>query len=152
MKLTIAIGARIVIMNLVHMSREKIKAILKEAYGTIKYDAVDSLCDLMDSELTEDVVSGVVEPKGRHLFKNSPYFDIKLFRAALQKAVDNGIDVDYYYHSVKDWSEAGAHKKVRWIPTARNFMRRDMERGSLKKVITQVRLKNNSAVEKYLKT
>lgn len=61
------------------------------------------------------------------LFENSKFFDIDAFKAALQDEAEAGIDVEYYYYAVKDWSASKGAKKYDWIATARNFMRGDTD-------------------------
>lgn len=41
------------------------------------------------------------------------------------------IDIGYYFHAVADWSAQKGKKMKDWIATARNFMRRDMEKNQL---------------------
>lgn len=45
----------------------------------------------------------------------------------------DSIDVLYYYHAVKDWSESSNTKRTEngWISTIRNFMRSDRDTGKL---------------------
>ena len=61
------------------------------------------------------------------LFENSKFFDIDAFKAALRDEAEAGIDVEYYYYAVKDWSASKGAKKYDWIATARNFMRGDTD-------------------------
>lgn len=61
------------------------------------------------------------------LFENSKFFDIDAFKAALRDETEAGIDVEYYYYAVKDWSASKGAKKYDWIATARNFMRGDAD-------------------------
>lgn len=65
------------------------------------------------------------------LFENSRYNDIELFKASFDGPEFADVDLDYYFHSVADWSSSKGAKKRDWIATARNFMRGDMEKGKL---------------------
>jgi len=65
------------------------------------------------------------------LFENSRYNDIELFKASFEGPEFADVDLDYYFHSVADWSSSKGAKKRDWIATARNFMRGDMEKGKL---------------------
>lgn len=62
------------------------------------------------------------------LFKNSTANNIEMMREKFKEWVDMGVDVDFYFHSVKDWS-ATKTKVFRtedgWVATMRNFMRKD---------------------------
>lgn len=71
------------------------------------------------------------------LFANSRFSDIDAFRKEFPADSFPGIDIDYYYHSVADWSASGGKRKRDWIATARNFMRGDKEAGKLKMLVNE---------------
>lgn len=81
------------------------------------------------------------------LFENSKFFDIDAFKAALRDEAEAGIDVEYYYYAVKDWSASKGAKKYDWIATARNFMRGDADAKRLHKVQDD----DNANMIQYLK-
>lgn len=81
------------------------------------------------------------------LFENSKFFDIDAFKAALRDEAEAGIDVEYYYYAVKDWSASKGAKKKDWIATARNFMRGDADAKRLHKVQDD----DNANMIQYLK-
>jgi phage replication O-like protein O len=57
----------------------------------------------------------------KHLFKNSPFFDISKFS---EKLTEWPIEkITYYYHAAKDWSEAENKKKSNWISAVKNWDR-----------------------------
>lgn len=66
------------------------------------------------------------------LFANSRYADKEVFVKEFPQDMFPGIDINYYYHAVADWSASGGKKKRDWIATARNFMRADKEQGRLR--------------------
>ncbi|MFA5298323.1 MAG: hypothetical protein WC389_08975 [Lutibacter sp.] len=68
------------------------------------------------------------------LFCDSPVSNMSLFLSQMTKELTLGIDVSYYYFAVRDWSGSANKKRTAkgWIATARNFMRRDNEKGKLK--------------------
>jgi len=70
--------------------------------------------------------------KLKHLFKDSPLYDIELFRKVFIQADELGIDIDYYYRAVKRWSNSSGAKKVKWKDTAEGFMETDKSKGKLK--------------------
>lgn len=86
------------------------------------------------------------EPKKRRsLFRNSDVYPIEKFRGQLAKEMSLGIDLDYYWHAVLDWSDVKDTKELRtaagWVATARVFMRGDAE----KKGIKMIQLAENAA-------
>lgn len=73
------------------------------------------------------------------LFEDSKYYDYELFREILAndpEVRDLGIDFNYYYMRIKNWSAAGGEKKKDWIATAKNWMLSDARAGKLAKVNT----------------
>lgn len=66
------------------------------------------------------------------LFANSRYADKEAFVKEFPQDKFPGIDINYYYYAVADWSASGGKKKRDWIATARNFMRADKEQGRLR--------------------
>ena len=66
-----------------------------------------------------------------HLFSNSPYFDIQEFKAKFEGTDYEAADLDYYYESIKNWSESKGAMKKDWIATARSFMLRDRKDNKL---------------------
>lgn len=73
------------------------------------------------------------------LFEDSKYYDYELFREILandQEVRDLGIDFNYYYMRIKNWSAANGEKKKDWIATAKNWMLSDARAGKLAKVNT----------------
>lgn len=81
------------------------------------------------------------------LFENSKFFDIDAFKAALRDEAEAGIDVEYYYYAVKDWSASKGAKKYDWIATARNFMRGDTDA----KRLHTIQDNDNANMIQYLK-
>lgn len=81
------------------------------------------------------------------LFEESRFAALEDFKAAMQKEAQAGIDVEYYYYSVKDWSASKGAKKKDWIATARNFMRGDADAKRLHKVQDD----DNANMIQYLK-
>jgi hypothetical protein len=79
------------------------------------------------------------DKKKKTLFKNSEVF--KMLKAPndyseFEKQFSDYAKVDlvYYFHSVKDWSDQKDMKRTKagWLATIRNFMRGDIEKNKLK--------------------
>jgi hypothetical protein len=71
--------------------------------------------------------------KGQHLFSESPYYDdFELFESKFSGTKYEFCDLEFYFESVKNWSDAGGNKKVDWIATARSFMLSDLRNNKLK--------------------
>ena len=71
--------------------------------------------------------------KGQHLFSESPYYeDFELFESKFKGTKYEFCDLEFYFESVKNWSDAGGNKKVDWIATARSFMLSDLRNNKLK--------------------
>ena len=60
--------------------------------------------------------------RGLHLFKNSPYFIKEDFIDSFKGSEYELADLDFYYESVKNWSESKGALKKDWKAVARNFM------------------------------
>ena len=93
--------------------------------------------DIITGEIFSDGEIEVVETfrgtseNKKVLFSQSRFFDIEKFKAALAKESAAGIDVEYYYYSVADWSASKGEKRKNWISTARIFIRNDVDRKTL---------------------
>lgn len=75
-----------------------------------------------------------------------------LFLGKFKKEIELGVDVEYYFNSVKDWSETKTQAKFKrtakgWIATARNFMRSDKNENKLKMQIVNNKQTNTDAFE-----
>lgn len=68
------------------------------------------------------------------LFAKSKYSDLDKFKAEFEGPEFAGVDIEYYFHAVADWSSSKSKKRADWIATARNFMRSDMAEGKVKKI------------------
>jgi hypothetical protein len=80
-----------------------------------------------------------LDPKAETTFQQSPVYDKKLFFSQLFKEGEMGIDLNYYYGAVDDWTEGLSSRDKRkkktargWIAQARTFMRMDNNDGKLK--------------------
>lgn len=93
-----------------------------------------------------ELFSEIPKKEKNHLFKNSEFFDIEKFRAKFSTEISAGVDVDHYYHSVLNWSEAGGKKKINWISTAKNFMLGDKKSGKLM-MLTSSKIKLQDTAE-----
>jgi hypothetical protein len=65
-------------------------------------------------------------PCGKHLFKNSRYYDITAFRAALPQWTAE--TCQEYWEKARDYSEAKGAKYADWIAAVRNWERMDRQR------------------------
>ena len=89
-------------------------------------------------------------------FEDSPVRDLKVWRSQLQKEADLGIDVDYYFGVVRDWSltlDPRTKKAKRtprgWVATARQIIRRESNEGKLKTTVAKNE-ETNKAMQDYL--
>jgi len=83
-----------------------------------------------DKEQDKDMVKDKV--KGKHLFLNSEFYQIELFRAKFQEEEKYlCFDLDHYHESIKNWSAEGK-MKLDWIATAKNWMLRDLKENKAK--------------------
>ena len=71
----------------------------------------------------------VMVKEKNHLFKNSIYFDnLDLFVNDFESNDKYKIfNAEYYYESVKNWSDGNNEKKSNWVSTARNWALRDFK-------------------------
>lgn len=70
------------------------------------------------------------------LFINSEFNDYSTFVKAMGEYAGGkykSADMNYYYESVKNWSQSKQAKKVDWIATASGFILRDIRDGKMKK-------------------
>ena len=65
------------------------------------------------------------------LFENSRFADYNTFAAEFTAPEFANVDIVYYFHAVADWSAQNGKKMKDWIATARNFIRRDIEKKKL---------------------
>lgn len=73
------------------------------------------------------------------LFEDSKVANYEIFYEILAndpEVRDLGIDFNYYYMRIRNWSAAGGEKKKDWIATAKNWMLSDARAGKLAKVNT----------------
>lgn len=94
-----------------------------------------------------------IDPNKESLFRNSVFAGDSgklLYLNRLSEEQKLGIDVNYYYHAVADWSETKT-KVFRtakgWVATARQFMRGDKNSNKLKMVIVSDEKSNNDALD-----
>lgn len=75
------------------------------------------------------------EAEKRTTFDKCVYNDLKLFLSKFDPKTYGHIDMVYYYHAVRDWSEIKGSREKRtargWLATVRTFIRGDMEKGKL---------------------
>jgi hypothetical protein len=76
----------------------------------------------------------IVTDDSETLFKNSEAFSIEYMEGKLAEEKGLGVDLDYYFNSVKDWN---AKKRIKrtpegWVATMRTFMRKDHDDKKLK--------------------
>jgi hypothetical protein len=82
------------------------------------------------------------------LFEDSRYYDFDLFAKEFDNPDFSGIDIKYYYESVRDWSSSSGAKKKDWIATARSFIRKDDKENKLiRKSEAVAQVDNQSAFE-----
>jgi len=83
-------------------------------------------------------------PTKKTLFRNCILNDQEIFNKKFNQPEMENVDLSFYYHSVKDWSDSANKKRTSagWLATARSFMRNDMRSGKLK--VLQAECKKNS--------
>jgi len=94
-----------------------------------------------------------LSPGLKSLFRNSVVNTYDLFSKQFTSKEFENVDLNYYYHSVKDWSEMNTRIKrdsKGWVATARNFMRRDNNNKMLK-LLSQNSVNLSQAEIDYLK-
>ena len=64
------------------------------------------------------------------LFSESIYNDIKIFEASFLGTQYEGANFTYYHEVIKNWSDSTGNKKRDWIATAKNWMAKDMTKGT----------------------
>lgn len=75
-----------------------------------------------------------------HEFKDSPYYDIDLFKRKFAMSKNYALaDAEWYYEQVKNWAESGGKDgktklKQDWMKTAFNFALGDKEKGKLRTI------------------
>lgn len=92
-----------------------------------------------EHEINSSSLFPELEDKPVH-FRNSVFVEInglEIFESKFKNEIIAGIDILYYFNSVKDWSETKTLAKFKrtpngWIATARNFMRTDKNENKLK--------------------
>jgi len=73
--------------------------------------------------------------QGLHLFKNSPYFDKKVYLEEIQKTdfkIKSKINFGAYWYSMQDYSEQNEKMYKNWLATARSWIRKDIKDGNIK--------------------
>lgn len=72
-------------------------------------------------------------PARKTLFRNSVICDFQKFEKKFLVPDFEHVDINYYFHAVRDWSESSGTKRTAegWIATARNFMRKDKQANKL---------------------
>ncbi len=94
-------------------------------------------------------------PNKTTLFRNSIFGDENgktVFLSKFNKPDFSGVDLNYYYEAVKDWSDSANKKRTAkgWLATVRNFMRSDNEKKKLKMLVKENVSANQDAID-YLK-
>lgn len=70
-----------------------------------------------------------------HHFEQDPFYNFDLFVQQFAGQEFAGIDLRYYYNSAADWSASKtANKKSDWIATVRNWIRRDISEGKVRRI------------------
>ena len=64
-----------------------------------------------------------------HLFRNSEFFEKKIFCAALEKTQYAAANLDYYHEVILNWSDGKDEKRSNWLATAKKWMATDMVEG-----------------------
>lgn len=78
-----------------------------------------------DSEKDNEIDTKKTKKHSAILFSESKYHNNPtLFKTDFGDKYQH-IDLDYYFDAVSDWSASNGQKKVDWIATARNFIRKD---------------------------
>jgi len=90
---------------------------------------------------------GKPKKAGKHLFKNSPFYDFDAFVAATKWPVDKA---RHYYQSAEEYSEAKNAMYANWVMAVRNWARRDEaeERGYYSRKRKEQRLRERRSSER----
>lgn len=105
-----------------------------------------------NNESEKDLFGEKPNKNKKTIFKNSPAADFSVFENSLLDEKKLGIDLFYYYNSIKDWGEIKLVKRTfnGWIATARTFMRKDNESKKLKMIVNQSNPPSNDDMMDYL--
>lgn len=94
------------------------------------------------------------ESGSKQLMRNSPANDFDFVLKKFEGADEfEGVDLFYYFHQVKDWSDSSDTKRTvnGWIATIRTFIRKDAERNKVKKSVVDLdQQKKISDLKEYL--
>lgn len=74
-----------------------------------------------------------------HLFKEDEFSDFEKFKLQFEDTEFADADLKYYFDSFMDWSNSKGEKKVDWIATVRNGMRKDKKENRYKQIVKQTR-------------
>jgi hypothetical protein len=95
--------------------------------------------------------------KEKTSFRNSLASNMEAFKRSLSKEEKIGVDLQYYYDSVMDWSDTKDGKGAKWnrtatgwIATARTFMRGDLEKNKLKLLQKEGIIQEEKTKQDYL--
>lgn len=69
------------------------------------------------------------EKKKPILFSESEVSDLKVFQESFVGTEYEAFNLEYYYQSLLNWSEAESKRKIDWVATARSWMLRDVKDG-----------------------
>jgi len=81
-----------------------------------------------------DLFPNEPNPNKKTLFRNSAVSRIEIFKGRFKEDFYQQIDLSYYFNAIQDWSDTKNMKRTGagWVATARQWMRRDKEKGELK--------------------
>jgi DNA-binding transcriptional regulator GbsR (MarR family) len=122
------------------------KETLPNNYIYNKYNIIEKPISInrdSQKEKEEAVLSDVEKKEAKTLFRNSAVakemesedgiLDGEKLAAYFQGEKYKDVDLEYYYHTVSDWSETSGTKRTArgWMATIRTFIREDEKRGHL---------------------
>jgi len=113
-----------------------------EKYGLFNNGQITIPKELLNSSTTvidsydNDTGNGIVikaQIQKNHLFKDDEFSDFEKFRNEFKDGEFKDADLKYYFDSFMDWSNSKGEKKIDWIATIRNGMRKDLKENKLRK-------------------
>lgn len=109
-------------------AKEKQRQSKKEANNN------DNVNDNVNTNVNSNNNTNDNKKKGAHLFKNSEYYDLITFSEKFTDQKFHDVDIMSYHEDLILWSDSGGNKKTDWIATAKSWIKRDREKGQLKKI------------------
>lgn len=101
---------------------------------------IESEIEIKEKKSREAASLKTPKPKNI-LFRESDIFNKEVFESGLKDTKYESADIDHYHEVILNWSDSKNEKKVSWLATAKNWIKRDMDEGKF--VSKNSKLQNN---------